>query len=667
MRVAWGRRTLAIALGMFITGLYLQRNRNLVFFVFDKPRRPVEEAVLHPASPSHGARQRDGELVNLASSEGSQHGAGCRTGRGAGSGDHGNVMYGSIHVAAWLTVLLAVVPVCAVGSTFYVHPQGSDRAAGSPTQPWRTIGHAASVAQPGDAVVVNPGTYRESIILPRSGAPAARIVFQGLAGAVLASPDPSASLSAFDIGANAYITVQGFEMTGGFDETVFLRPGAHDVELSDLHIHGNHTGIWIAGAWNVTVSDSMIAHNYRTGIRIFAGAHHVRVIDTHSEANDDGLGCEGASDGFNADDSTSDVTFDGASAIGNSQDGIDLRGSSMTLRRVTLRGNACTGIKLAAGGHVENALVGSSAVGVAVGVGVTSPPGATTVLRNCTVSQNDLGLRLLGSGHTVAVHNSIISGPAKAVEYAASVQLQEDHNVLHRPSSTERIIVRQEADGSETRYSGDDVNGGKWQSESGQGGATLFASPNIQPLSGELLPGSPAIDSGADAASPSVDLVGTPRPVGVAVDRGAWEWDPARPTLRLVKTTLRTTGANAGAIKMSATLAAPANAAFDPSVDSVSVTVDGGSGRLFRIDVPPTGWRRSPVPSTALLRLRRNESSTSLTIRRSPGMVSLRLRAPKTSLSGLTRQEISVGVALGDVQAHTVVALRAVGPLLRFP
>ncbi|MFI5364906.1 MAG: right-handed parallel beta-helix repeat-containing protein [Candidatus Binatia bacterium] len=572
-------------------------------------------------------------------------------------------MDGRTRVAAWLMALLALVPVRAVGSVFFVDPQGSDSTGGSATQPLRTIGRAASLAQQGDAVVVNPGTYQESVILPRSGAPTASIVFQGLPGAVMTSPDPAASLSAFDVGANAYVTVEGFEMTGGFDETVFVRPGAHDVELFGLHIHGNHTGIWIAGASNVTVSDSVIDHNFRTGVRIFAGANHIRVADTRAEANDDGMSCDGESDGFNADDSTSDVTFERASALGNSQDGIDLQGPNMTLRQVTAQGNNCAGVKIAAGGYLENVLV----YGSSVGVDVNSPPGATTSLENCTLSQNDVGLRVIGAGHTVAVHNSIIAGPAKAIDYTASVQLLEDYNIVYRPLSMERVIVREEADGSETLYTGDDVDSGKWQRESGQGGDTLFSDPDMQPLSGALLPGSPAIDSGTDAGAPAVDLVGTPRPLRAAVDRGALEWIPTAPTLRLGRTVARGNGSGTGSIKLAASLSPASSVAFDPSVDGVSVSIVGARGDVFGIDIPPTGWEGSPKRTSTLLRLRSNPANTSLTVRRSRGTVALQLSAQGIDLSVINDNQISVTVALGPVQAGADATLRSVGRLLRYP
>jgi parallel beta-helix repeat protein len=56
-------------------------------------------------------------------------------------------------------------------------------------------------------------------------------------------------------------------------------------------------------------------------------------------------------------------------------------------------------------------------------------------------------------------------------------------------------------------------------------GAALFVAPSINPLVADfrLKPASPAIDRGTYEAAPATDFQGTPRPVGSAVDIGAYE------------------------------------------------------------------------------------------------------------------------------------------------
>ena len=52
---------------------------------------------------------------------------------------------------------------------YHVSPEGSDTAQGGPDNPFRTIGHAAQVAMPGDIVIVHDGVYREWSIRDAAG------------------------------------------------------------------------------------------------------------------------------------------------------------------------------------------------------------------------------------------------------------------------------------------------------------------------------------------------------------------------------------------------------------------------------------------------------------------------------------------------------------------
>ena len=54
---------------------------------------------------------------------------------------------------------------------------------GTQAAPFRTIQHAADLAQPGDVITVHPGVYRERISPPRGGeSDAQRIVYQAAPG-----------------------------------------------------------------------------------------------------------------------------------------------------------------------------------------------------------------------------------------------------------------------------------------------------------------------------------------------------------------------------------------------------------------------------------------------------------------------------------------------------
>src|SRR4051812_13522067 len=83
------------------------------------------------------------------------------------------------------TVNLARLRPAAAQPIYFVDSTGcSDSFPGSATQPWCTIGRAAAVMEPGDAVIVRAGRYTESIV-PRPGAAGAYITYQGQPGAIL--------------------------------------------------------------------------------------------------------------------------------------------------------------------------------------------------------------------------------------------------------------------------------------------------------------------------------------------------------------------------------------------------------------------------------------------------------------------------------------------------
>ena len=564
-------------------------------------------------------------------------------------------------VAGLVALFSAVLSLhaAAAASVHYVGTKGADDNPGSQSAPLLTIGAAVTQATAGDLVVVAAGVYREAVVLTRSGAPGAPIIVRGLPGATLVSPDPSASLSAFDIAAGvSFVTVQGFELTGGFAETVFVRPGAHDVELAGLHVHHNHTGIWIAGASDVVVRDTVLDHNFRTGVRIFSGAHHIHVVDSRSEANDDGEGCSGDSDGFNADPTTSDVWFERATAIGNSEDGFDLQGPNMVLLQVVAQDNGCSGVKMAGGGYMENVLVERSRIGI----NVNAPAGGMTAIQNSTLSQNDIGVRAIGSGHVVVMRNSIIAGPGKALCFPSAVQVREDHNLLFRPLPSERLIVREDT-GGQTMYSGVDVNSGRWRRDSGQGEGTVYGDPRLDAGTCRLQPNSVAIDTGGTAGFAPVDLSGTLRPEGNGVDRGAFEWVPASPGLRVLRGVLHRDSTGSGSVRLSAEMDVPAGWVFDPTRDRASVALRGTRGTILRIEAPLAEQRCSAGARGTSLRMRDADGtgrSTRMTLHVAAGRATLRLTARAADVWAADADGVDLSVELGALRASTHETARQV-------
>src|SRR5271157_6360671 len=82
---------------------------------------------------------------------------------------------------ACLTALTFVT--VAHAATCHVALRGNDANPGTQNAPFRTIQHAADLAQPGDVITVHKGVYRERISPPRGGeSDTKRIVYEAARG-----------------------------------------------------------------------------------------------------------------------------------------------------------------------------------------------------------------------------------------------------------------------------------------------------------------------------------------------------------------------------------------------------------------------------------------------------------------------------------------------------
>jgi Right handed beta helix region len=63
-------------------------------------------------------------------------------------------------------------------SSWYVSTSGSDTASGSLTAPFRTIQHAANIAEPGDTVLIRAGVYHETVVPAHSGTSSKPITYE---------------------------------------------------------------------------------------------------------------------------------------------------------------------------------------------------------------------------------------------------------------------------------------------------------------------------------------------------------------------------------------------------------------------------------------------------------------------------------------------------------
>ncbi len=134
---------------------------------------------------------------------------------------------------------------------------------------YTTIQAAANNARPGDLVLVKAGTYSEAPLLSANGTAAAGIVFENYPGQqpLIEAPGTTED-SRLTISGN-YVTVEGFEITNGWDGVVIT--GAYDAILGN-YIHENGAscdnqhqycgdGIIVSSTHDILISGNLITRN----------------------------------------------------------------------------------------------------------------------------------------------------------------------------------------------------------------------------------------------------------------------------------------------------------------------------------------------------------------------------------------------------------------------
>jgi parallel beta-helix repeat protein len=191
--------------------------------------------------------------------------------------------------ACFLRLLVPVLAVIALltpgplawadGSILYVDrsdPGCSDTGSGTVTQPFCTIGTAASKVTAGQTVQVASGSYSEMVTASSSGTSTAPIVFTAAPGATVTLSGQS---SGFVISGRSWITVSGFVVTQTTDYGISVSNSTH-ITLSSNHVSYSgqpvsgktRAGIRLANVADSLVSGNTSDHNSDYGILLTSGS-----------------------------------------------------------------------------------------------------------------------------------------------------------------------------------------------------------------------------------------------------------------------------------------------------------------------------------------------------------------------------------------------------------
>ncbi|MHB9111245.1 MAG: choice-of-anchor Q domain-containing protein [Thermoleophilia bacterium] len=475
---------------------------------------------------------------------------------------------GSLTCIPAAAVLLSLFVICMLlpstaltaGNTYYVSTSGDDFAPGTIDSPWRTIQHAVESAGPGDMVSVRGGTYREAVIIGAGGQPGQPLTIAAFPGEVPVLDGGGIEWAGFQLSPGAsQVNIYGFSIQDYRGVGVDISGGNSGIDLSNLDISASEVGMRLTWGYSgedpmfgpvdhISVSDSNLHDNQYAGVDCTPGPCD-DISLSRVDILDNGVGEQSfGADGL-AVEKGARLSIDRVRSINNGGDGIDLNSrdggavEGIVVSRSVAGGNRRNGMKLWAGGRIENSLIYGSGIDP---LPLAAFSGVSVELVNNTVAMNmwdpsfsardyamSVGFQEEGatlSDISLTMVNNIFAfntrpdvGSPTGIYLGPGVSLTAEDNNLFFSRDDCEIQADFTGQGCFTQA---EIAGGVWTADTGMGAGDLAADPgflNANILDFRIAPGSPAVDAAAATAAPAIDIDGQPRPRGPGFDIGAYE------------------------------------------------------------------------------------------------------------------------------------------------
>ena len=395
-------------------------------------------------------------------------------------------------------------------ATYTVATTGDDAAAGTDAAPWKTLQFAASKVAPGDTVVVKPGNY-VGFNLQTAGTQGSPIVFKAEAGVTIDEGNADTN-DGVNVENASYVEIAGFtvisKVVGG------IRNGLRAAECDHVTFRNNKVqGAQKRGILTGHCDDLLIEDNRCSGSidehGIYVSNSGDRpVIRRNVVFDNNGCGVHMNGDAsMGGDGIISEALVEANIAYNNGPGG----GSGIN----------CDGVQNSM--FRNNLIYNSHASGISMYMGDSADASKNNVIVNNTVLVAADGRWALnirdGATGNMAYNNILYSYHSfrGSIDVAANAfaSLTSDYNVVM------------------DRFTNDDsttvMTLAQWQAAVGKDAHSIVAAPaalfvNEQGGDHHLSDSSPAIDKGTSTQAPAGDLDGNARPMGAAVDIGAYEF-----------------------------------------------------------------------------------------------------------------------------------------------
>lgn len=444
---------------------------------------------------------------------------------------------------------------------YYVATTGSDSTGnGSQSNPWKTIQYGINQLVAGKTLYVESGTYNESLNVGVSGNSGSVITIAGASGATVNIKGmefakgteyvnasnfhvavPSGAWGVFLRGTNQYITLDGFNISGG-DAGIHMTWGYDGQAPTDGPVS------------NITIKNSVVGGSLYTAIDGTPGPCNNMTLQ-NLEAYGSGQGNPAwGSDGI-AIEKGQNILVENCYVHDNAGDGIDLNSRDyggnaigIVVRNNRSVKNMSTGLKIWSSGTVEgNVIWGNWTLPLVAGFF----DGTLKIINN-TIAYNmyhssstrnyaaligfpyDVGkgdvvpkVTLTMANNIFAYNSTAALGGVTGLYLGTQVTLVSEKNNLYYSQDLNEIECNFTTVGGDNEVSRTEIKNGTWTTATGQGSGDVVKDPKF--VSGwpnvdlHLKNGSPAKDAGVSAGQSLTDLAGTSRPQGSGYDIGAYE------------------------------------------------------------------------------------------------------------------------------------------------